>query len=93
MKILIVYAHSNPKSFCHALLEQFTKGLQDAGHIYEVIDLHATRFDPVIKARDWPDWIDESMPLEMLEASELKTRTLGCERWPHPAVLHETVAP
>lgn len=67
MKILIVYAHSNPKSFCHALLDQFTKGLEDAGHTYEVIDLYAMRFDPVIKARDWPDWIDESMPLEMLE--------------------------
>lgn len=63
MKILIVYAHSNPKSFCHALLEQFTKGLEDADHTYEVIDLYAMRFNPVLTARDWPDWIDESMPL------------------------------
>src|SRR5512135_1774240 len=76
LKILIVYAHSNPTSFCHALLEQFTKGLQDAGHTYEVIDLYATRFDPVIKARDWPDWIDESMPLEMLERANLKQQLL-----------------
>ncbi len=76
MKILIVYANSNPKSFCHALLEQFTKGLQDAGHTYEVIDLYATRFDPVLTARDTPDWIDESMPLEMLERANLKQQLL-----------------
>ena len=82
MKILIVYAHSNPKSFCHALLEQFTKGLEDAGHTYEVIDLYATRFDPVIRARDWPDWIDESMPLEMLERANLKQQLLDASGGP-----------
>jgi NAD(P)H dehydrogenase (quinone) len=82
MKILIVYAHSNPKSFCHALLEQFTKGLEDAGHTYEVIDLHAMRFDPVIRARDWPDWIDESMPLDLLERANLKQQLLDASGGP-----------
>jgi NAD(P)H dehydrogenase (quinone) len=82
MKILIMYAHSNPKSFCHALLEQFTKGLVDAGHTYEVIDLHATCFDPVIRARDWPDWIDESMLLEMLERANLKQQLLDASGGP-----------
>ena len=46
MKILTVYAHPNPKSFCHAVLQQFTKGLEDAGHTNEVIDLYAIDFDP-----------------------------------------------
>ena len=32
MKVLTVYAHPNPKSFCHAILQQFAKGLEDAGH-------------------------------------------------------------
>ena len=82
MKILIVYAHSNPKSFCHALLEQFTKGLEDAGHTYEVIDLYAMRFNPVITARDWPDWIDESMPLDMLERANLKKQLLDSSGGP-----------
>lgn len=31
MRVLTVYAHPNPKSFCHAILEQFTKGLAEAG--------------------------------------------------------------
>jgi len=28
MNVLTVYAHPNPKSFCHAILEQFTLGLK-----------------------------------------------------------------
>lgn len=31
MKVLTVYAHPHPKSFCHAVLQRFTEGLQDAG--------------------------------------------------------------
>jgi NAD(P)H dehydrogenase (quinone) len=63
MKILTVYAHPDPKSFCHAVLEQFTKGLEDAGHTNEVIDLYATRFDPVLRTRDLPNWLpDENAP-------------------------------
>jgi NAD(P)H-dependent FMN reductase len=43
MRVLTVYAHPNPKSFCHAILEQFTKGLAEAGHTSEVVDLYAIR--------------------------------------------------
>lgn len=32
MKVLTVDAHPDPKSFCHAVLEEFTAGLCDAGH-------------------------------------------------------------
>ena len=27
MRVLTVYAHPNPASFCHAILERFTEGL------------------------------------------------------------------
>jgi putative NADPH-quinone reductase len=50
MKVLIVYAHHDPRSFCHGVLEHFTEGLRDAGHTSEVIDLHAIGFDPVFRA-------------------------------------------
>jgi NAD(P)H dehydrogenase (quinone) len=33
MEVLVVYAHLNPKSFCHAVMESFAKGLEDGGHI------------------------------------------------------------
>lgn len=51
MNVLTIYAHHNPKSFCHAVLEKFTAGLEDAGHKNEVVDLHATKFDPIFSER------------------------------------------
>jgi NAD(P)H dehydrogenase (quinone) len=52
MKILIVYAHPNPESFNHAILEAFTRGLSESGHSYEVVDLYATRFNPCLDGGD-----------------------------------------
>ena len=54
MRVLTVYAHPNPKSFCHAILQQFTKGLEDAGHVSEVVDLYAIRSDPFLAWRTLP---------------------------------------
>jgi NAD(P)H dehydrogenase (quinone) len=68
MKVLIVYANPSPKSFCHAILEQFAQGLEDAGHSIEIVDLYAKKFDPVLKARDYPNWIDENIPMETLRS-------------------------
>lgn len=76
MKVLTVYAHPNPQSFCHAVLQQFTKGLEDAGHASEVVDLYAIRFDPVFRAQDFPSYVHENMPLEILERMNLKQNVL-----------------
>jgi NAD(P)H dehydrogenase (quinone) len=58
-----VYAHPERKSFCGAVLDQFTRGLADAGHAHDVIDLYADRFDPVLKIQDLPNWLpDENAP-------------------------------
>jgi len=76
MRVLTVYAHPNPKSFCHAVLEQFTKGLADAGHTSEVVDLYAIDFDPVLRLRDTPSWMDENMPQEMLDRVNLEQELL-----------------
>jgi NAD(P)H dehydrogenase (quinone) len=51
-KILIVYAHPNPQSFNHAILEVFTSGLSESGHTYEVVDLYAIRFKPCLDGGD-----------------------------------------
>jgi hypothetical protein len=37
------------------------------GHTNEVIDLYAMRFNPVFASRDFPNWIDENVPLETLK--------------------------
>ena len=63
MKVLTVYAHPDPNSFCHTVLQRFTKGLQDAGHTSEVVDLYAIGFDPVLRTRDLFNWLpDENAP-------------------------------
>jgi NAD(P)H dehydrogenase (quinone) len=72
MNVLTVYAHPNPRSFCHAVLEQFTKGLKDAGHTGEVIDLHAIGFNPVFRMEDFAAYVHEDMPPEILEEMNLK---------------------
>jgi NAD(P)H dehydrogenase (quinone) len=66
MKVLTIYAHHNPRSFCHAVLERFCAGLEDAGHMNEVVDLHAIGFDPVFRDADGPNWIDDSVPDDVL---------------------------
>lgn len=76
MRVLTVYAHPNPKSFCHAILQQFTKGLEDAGHVSEVVDLYAIRFDPVFRMEDFAGYVHESMPLDILKEMNLRQRVL-----------------
>jgi NAD(P)H dehydrogenase (quinone) len=76
MKVLTIFAHPNPKSFCHAVLEQFTKGLEDAGHTSEVVDLYAIRFNPVFHTQDFASYVHESMPQEILDEINLKQRVL-----------------
>jgi NAD(P)H dehydrogenase (quinone) len=82
MKVLSVIANPNPKSFCHAILEQFTKGLKDAGHTVEVVDLYAIHFDPVFRTRDFASYVHESMPLEILNAMNLKQHVLDTAEGP-----------
>jgi NAD(P)H dehydrogenase (quinone) len=76
MRVLTVYAHPNPKSFCHAILQEFTRGLEAAGHASEVVDLYAIRFDPVFRIRDFASYVHESMPRDILEQMDLKKRVL-----------------
>ena len=52
MKVLVVYAHPNPQSFNHAILDAFTKGLAEGSHTYEVVDLYAIRFNPCLDVED-----------------------------------------
>lgn len=71
-----MYAHPNPKSFCHAILDEFSKGLLEAGHVADVVDLYAIRFNPVFAMQDFAYFADDSVPLEVLEGMKLKERVL-----------------
>lgn len=76
MKVLTIFAHHNHKSFCHAVLEQFSRGLADAGHSNEVVDLYAIGFDPVLRGRDGPSWMDENVPQDILARSDVRQELL-----------------
>jgi NAD(P)H dehydrogenase (quinone) len=67
MKVLIVYAHPNPKSFNKAIVESFAKGLEEAGHTYQVNDLYANNFDPVFKGPDFTQFAGGEMPKDVLD--------------------------
>lgn len=82
MRVLTIYAHHNPRSFCHAVLERFSDGLRDAGHTNEVVDLYAIRFNPVFDDRDGPDWIDDSVPDDVLQHMDVKRSLLQGARNP-----------
>jgi len=62
MKVLIIYAHPNPISFTHAILDHFVKGLKDAGHQYEIVDLYKIKFNPVLQDKDSAFFVDKDMP-------------------------------
>jgi NAD(P)H dehydrogenase (quinone) len=66
MRVLTVYAHHDPHSLCHAILERFCAGLTEAGDASEIVDLYAIGFDPVLRAHDRPNWIDDSIPDNVL---------------------------
>ena len=82
MKVLTVFAHPGARSFCHAVLERFDAGLRDAGHTNDVVDLYAIGFDPVLRARDFPNWMDEHAPDEIIESMHLRERMLEDARGP-----------
>lgn len=82
MRVLTIYAHHNPRSFCHAILESFSAGLKDAGHSNEVVDLHAIGFDPVFREHDGPNWVDDSIPDDVLEHGKVEKSLLEAARTP-----------
>lgn len=82
MKILTVIAHPNPASFCHALLKEFTRGLNDAGHTCEVVDLYAIHFNPVFHVQDFASYVHESIPADVLESMNLKKYVVNAAQGP-----------
>lgn len=82
MKVLTIYAHHDPNSFCHAVLERFTDGLHEAGHTSEVLDLYADGFDPVFRDRDAASYTSATIPEDVLDLMDLRSRVLRSCRWP-----------
>jgi len=65
MKALVVYAHPNPKSFNHAILETTVETLKAGGHEVRVRDLYEQGFDPVLKGSDFVAMQSGQLPADI----------------------------
>lgn len=65
MKHLIIYAHPNPKSFNHAILETIEAELKKAGGDYDVRDLYAIGFNPVLASGDFTGFQSGQIPADI----------------------------
>ncbi len=70
MKVLVNYAHPNPNSFNHAVLESFTKGLKESEHTFRVNDLYANNFDPCFKLGDFAQFTGGQLPKIIMDEQE-----------------------
>ncbi|GJE25608.1 NAD(P)H-dependent oxidoreductase [Methylobacterium organophilum] len=59
MRVLLVYCHPRPDSYCGALRAAATAALARAGHAVETIDLYADNFDPRLSAPERGTYFDE----------------------------------
>lgn len=53
MKVLIVYCHPSKNSFTHVVKESFVAGLKEAGHSFQISDLYADGFHPVMSEAEY----------------------------------------
>lgn len=65
MKQLIVYAHPNPASFNHAILETARETLAAKGDEVVVRDLYVLNFDPVLKGSDFEKLMAGKTPADI----------------------------
>lgn len=72
MKVLIIFAHPNPKSFTKAVLDHFVKGIKEAGHQYEIMDLYKIKFNPIFQDMDFSFFVDPDMPEDLFRQMDLK---------------------
>jgi len=70
MKYLILYAHPNPKSFNHAVLETVRDSLAKAGKEVSVRDLYAQNFNPVLSANDLAGMMQRQLQHEVKAEQE-----------------------
>ena len=77
MKVLIIYAHPNPMSFTHAILDNFVKGIKEAGHQFEVVDLYKTKFNPVFQDMDFAYFVDKDLPKDIFQQMDMRAMIVG----------------
>jgi NAD(P)H dehydrogenase (quinone) len=59
-------------SFTRAILDNFVKGLKEAGHQFEIVDLYKTKFNPIFQDMDFSFYVDEEIPKDILQQMDLR---------------------
>ncbi|MFE6078245.1 NAD(P)H oxidoreductase [Paenibacillus sp. NPDC057886] len=59
MNVLVVVSHPRKDSLTFQVADRFVQGLAEAGHGYEILDLHGIGFDPILRDMDEPDYTQE----------------------------------
>jgi NAD(P)H dehydrogenase (quinone) len=72
MKVLIIFAHPNPLSFTKAVLDNFVRGIKEAGHQYEIIDLYKVKFNPIFQDKDFAFFVDPDIPEDIFKQMDLR---------------------
>jgi len=80
MRVFIVHAHPEPKSFCTAMKSAAVEEFERQGHEVQVSDLYAMGFQPVASAADFGDRADPDYCTYALEQRHgLNTGTLRAD--------------
>ena len=59
MRVLVVYCHPDPESFCAAVRDTVVAAQEAAGHEVRLVDLYAEGFDPVMGRAERRGYHDE----------------------------------
>lgn len=76
MRVLILYAHPEPGSFCGALRDVAVEAILNAGHAVIISDLYAEQFNPVAGRHDFVGTADSARfhyQSEQMHAAQTRT--------------------
>ncbi|HUO76603.1 MAG TPA: NAD(P)H-dependent oxidoreductase [Thermodesulfovibrionales bacterium] len=71
MNYLIIYAHPNPGSFNHAIMEAVTEELRHHGRGVKIRDLYQMEFNSILKSEDFANMQRGSVARDVKEEQEL----------------------
>ena len=72
MNVLVVVSHPRKDSLTFQVANRFVQGLAEAGHGYEILDLHGIGFDPILREMDEPDYTQENQVFSPEVETEMK---------------------
>ena len=72
MNVLVVVSHPRKDSLTFQVADRFVQGLAEAGHGYEILDLHGIGFDPILREMDEPDYTQENQVFSPEVETEMK---------------------